>query len=113
MAVEISNDAYNAVVKYFSVLSHSGYKPYSSVNNLLVYTFAEELLTGDLSYFITEKDYNTIDKALNCLYGSCMISYPDYKRAVDKVQKKTLEEYRITETGTLRETELDNLRVMS
>ena len=113
MVVEISNDAYNSVAKYFSVLTHTGYKPYNEVEKLLVFLFIEELLTGPMAYEVTEEDYNTIDKALNCIYGSCMISYPDYKKAIDKPIRKVFEEYRITESGVLRETEDNYPRVMS
>lgn len=113
MAVEISNDVYTSLKKYFCTLTHLGYKPYNEVEKLLILCFIEELLTGDMAFFITEEDYNNIDKALNCIYGSCMISYPNYKKAVDKPVRKVYEQYRVTESNILRETEDNFLRVMS
>lgn len=113
MAVEITNEAHKAINKYFSVLKHMGYKPYNQVNKLLILSFIEEFLTGPMAYFITEQDYNDIDKALNCIYGSCMISYPSYKQAFSEPVKNVYKEYRITEDKVLRETEDNYLRVMS
>lgn len=81
--MELSNEVFNSVNRYFSALSHTGYKPYSQVYDLLALTFIEELLCGPLSEYINEEDYLSISKALNCLQGSCMIPYPDYKKGID------------------------------
>lgn len=111
--MEITNDALNAVHKYFHTLSNLGYKKYKDVTNLIVFLFLEELLCGTISQFITEEDYNTIDKALYCLYGtSCMLPYPDYKKThIDSIEQM-LHEYRISEDGVLRMTEMDSLRTI-
>ena len=111
--MEITNDTFDATQRYFSVLSHMGYKPYKDVNKLLVLQFIEELLTGDMSFFITEADYNAINNALYCLYGTCMIPFPDYKRAVAEIVPRVLDEYRITESGVFRVTDTDMPRVKS
>lgn len=111
--MELTNDVYDSVNKYFSVLSHMGYKSYSEVDQLLVYTFIEEMLSGPLSQYITEDDYNNISSSLNCLYGSCMIPFPDYKRTASSIVSKLPDEYRITESGIIRLTETLNLRVKS
>lgn len=111
--MELTNEVYNSVNNYFSVLSHIGYKPYNEVYQLLVFTFIEEMLYGPLSQYLTEEDYNSINNSLYCLYGSCMIPYPDYKKAYDEVVYKMPNEFRITETGILRSSELSNLRIKS
>lgn len=109
--MEITNDVFNAVNKYFHTLSNLGYKKDTDVNNLVIYLFIEELICGPMSLFITEKDYNTIDKALYCLYGtSCMIPYPDYKKAYLDVIKSAPDQYRISEDEILRIAETDNIR---
>ena len=96
--MEVTNDALNAVNRYFHTLSN---------------LFLEEFLCGSMSQFITEKDYNTIDKALYCLYGtSCMIPYPDYKKTHIDVVKSMPDEYRISEDGILRMTETDSVRTV-
>lgn len=112
-AMELTNEVYNSVNRYFSVLSHTGYKPDKEVEQLLIFTFLEEVLYGPLSQFITEEDYKVITNSLYCLYGSCMIPFPDYKKSFDSTVNRMLDEYRITETGVLRSSELSELRVKS
>lgn len=111
--MELTNEVYDSVNKYFSVLSHTGYKPYNEVEQLLAFIFIEEIIYGPLSWYITEEDYNIINNSLDCLYGSCMIPFPDYKKAVASIIHKLPEEYRITETGVLRIDDSQNLRVKS
>lgn len=113
VVMELVNEVYDLVNRYFSVISHIGYKPYKEVEKLIVFSFIEELLYGPLSLFITDKDYKSITNSLYCLYGSCMIPFPDYKRSFDPVKNSILDEYRITETGTLRTSESTELRVKS
>lgn len=113
VVMELTNEVYNSVNRYFSVLSHIGYKPDKEVDQLLVFTFLEEMLYGLLAQFITEEDYKTITSSLYCIYGSCMIPFPDYKRSFDSTVNRLLDEYRITETGILRSLESSELRVKS
>lgn len=111
--MELLNEVHNSVNSYFSVLSHMGHKSDKEVNQLLVFSFLEELLYGPFAQFITEKDYKSITNSLYCLYGSCMIPFPDYKRSFDFPVNRMLDEYRITETGVLRGSESSELRVKS
>lgn len=113
VAMELTDEVYNSVNRYFSVLSHIGYKPDKEVDQLLVFTFLEEMLYGPLEQFITEEDYKTITNSLYCIYGSCMIPFPDYKKSFDSTVNRMLDEYRITETGVLRSLESSELRVKS
>lgn len=111
--MELTNDVYKAINSYFSTLTYSGYKPYTEVDKLLVYSFVEELLTGPMSIYVTEDDYTSIINSLDCLYGTCTIPYPNYKRSMDYVITNLLDEYRITENNTLRSTTDLELRVKS
>lgn len=111
--MELANEVYDSINNYFSVLTHIGYKPYSDVYKLLLFSFIEELLYGPMSQYVTDDDYRAINEAIYCLYGSCMISFPDYKRSFDSVINRMPDKYRITETGVLRETEDYELRVKS
>lgn len=111
--MELTNEVYNAINRYFSVLSHIGYKPYSEVDKLLIMSFIEELLNGPLSQFITEEDYVSITNGLYCLYGTCMMPFPEYKRSVSTIVSSLPEEYRVTETGSLRTLESNEQRVKS
>lgn len=82
--MEFPNEVSSALNRYFSTLSHTGYKSYSEVNKLLVLIFIEELLCGSMSEFITEEDYKLIYLSITCLNGSCMIPYPSgNKEAAD------------------------------
>lgn len=109
--MEVTNDVLSAINRYFHTLSNLGYKKDIDVYRLIVYIFIEELLYGSWSYFITERDYNIIDRALYCLYGtSCTIPYPDYKKAhVDAITKGN-DEYRVSEDYIMRIGETDNIR---
>ena len=70
---------YDAIDKYFSVLGKTGYMNSKSTNGLLVLIFLFNLMYYDYRGYISQEDYRTIERALNCLYGSsCLIPYPDY-----------------------------------
>lgn len=110
--MELTNEVYASVNKYFSVLSHTGYKSYNEVDKLLVFIFIEELLSN-YSEYIDINDYNLINNAIQCLYGTCMIPYPDYKRSADSVVHRMPDRYRVNETLVLRDTEDNILRTKS
>lgn len=109
--MDLTNEVYLSLDKYFVSLSHLGYKTDTDVDKLLVFSFIEELLYGPLSEYITEDDYRDIDRALYCLYGSCLIPFPEYKSSFTPTTNNTLKEYRVTETRDLRSTEDFNLRI--
>lgn len=75
----VNNVLHDSYQSYFNVLSKVGYVNYDRVSQLLILTFIQELLTGDLGIHISEEDYRTISRVLTCIYGSsCLISYPEY-----------------------------------
>lgn len=100
--MEISREAFEALKSYFNCLAHVGYKPYIEVEQLLVLLFIEEILTGPMSIMVTEDDYNDINNALYCLYGSCMIPYPAYLKSMAELNMRVIDRYRLTESGSLR-----------
>lgn len=70
---------YNALSQYFAVLKKTGYYKYADVMKLLVLIFYNEFVYGDFRGKLSKTDYQLIERALNCLYGtSCLIPYPDY-----------------------------------
>lgn len=115
MAVGITDDVYKSIETYFNALSHFGYKKQSDVDKLIIYSFIEELLTGDLRGFISEEDYQYIGRALECLYGtSCLIPYPQYINndvLFGHYYDGQLIIPRITEEQVTRFTEYDTLRI--
>lgn len=80
----LHNKTYDALNNYFSLLSHTGYKSYSEVYKLLVLSFIEEMISGDMKEYITEEDYKYISSTIECLYGSCMIPYPNNNKEYDR-----------------------------
>ena len=114
MAVEILNDVFKSVSIYFNTLTQLGYKKQTDVEKLLVYNFIEEMLTGEMRYFITEEDYRKIEQALSCLYGSsCLLPYPQYANddyLFGHVESGGLISPRITEDSNIRFTEDDRVR---
>lgn len=100
--MEITNEAYEALIQYFEGLTHTGYRSYNEVYQLLASLFIEEILCGPMSEFITEEDYKAIVNAMYCLYGSCLLPYPSYLEGMAKINKKVMDSYRITETNILR-----------
>lgn len=73
------NQVYTALNKYFNTLTNVGYVKQGDVNKLLLLCSIEELLNNDFRGLVSQEDYNLINKALYCLYGSsCLIPYPDY-----------------------------------
>lgn len=114
MAVEIINDVFNSIGTYFNALTQFGYKKQEDVNKLLVYNFIEEMLTGEMRFFVTEADYRLIEQALSCLYGSsCLIPYPQYANddcLFGHIESGGLISPRITEDSNIRFTEDDRVR---
>lgn len=69
---------YNACLRYFTSLSHYGYRNEEEVKKLLLYVYIHELV-NTTSVSISEEDYKHIENALYCLYGTtCLIPYPKY-----------------------------------
>lgn len=88
--MELTNEVFEALDRYFYILSKQGYKNYCEVNKLLVLSFIEELLTGPMSSMVTEEDYWVIMRGVSCLGGSCLIPYALYKESVVNINKELL-----------------------
>lgn len=68
--------AFEAIKRYFHSLSVFGYRKYSDVDKMLLLLYIEEILSGNMSYYITNADLMVINSALNCLYDStCLIDH--------------------------------------
>ena len=75
----MDNYLYDAVCAYFNHLCNTGYTPYKNVEKLLVMSSIRRLVDCDFRGHLNKEDYNKINAALNCLYGSsCLLPYPDY-----------------------------------
>ena len=70
---------YDSLYRYFTTLTSIGNVSYNSVNKLLVLIFYKHFIYEDYRGNISKEDYNIIEQALNCLFGStCLIPYPNY-----------------------------------
>lgn len=75
----ITNVTSDALKNYFNTLSKLGYKNYNDVSKLIVLLFIEELLTSELSSYVTENDYRSIINASYCIMSNnCLINFPSY-----------------------------------
>lgn len=75
----MSEYLYNNIKHYFAALKKLGYYNYGDVYKLIVLIFWYRLLFEDYRGYVKREDYRTVEKALNCLYGSsCLIPYADY-----------------------------------
>jgi hypothetical protein len=97
----------SALYKYYQCLIFSGYFNYKEVNNLLIASFLEDILSRRFSDFITNKDIHTIAKAFYCLNKkSSLQSYPIYTN-------KSFKEFapRLSEAGMYRLSESLDYRI--
>ena len=79
LVVAMGDRLYNALSKYFTVLSNTGYMNKTDTLKLYVYVTIVRLFYTTFREYMTEQDYKIADKALYCLYGSsCLIPYPDF-----------------------------------
>ena len=75
----MDNIIYNAITHYYAALCKLGYYSYKEVEKLLVLCFYRDFVYNDYRGVLSREDYNYIEKALNCLFGSnCLMPYPDY-----------------------------------
>ena len=109
----ITNISFEALQRYFHSLSVLGYRSYIDVNKMLFLLYIEEILTGEMAFYITEENLRTISGALNCLYGStCLIDYPCIPNddgIIHSIKRNIIP--RITEDCILRISEDDIVRV--
>ena len=97
----MGNFIYEVLSRYFNTLSVLGYKEYSSVYKVLLLILIKDFIDKDYYGYLTEKDYNTINKALYCIYGTtCLIPYSSkYSKTMNKVYLGSMSEisYRLAQ----------------
>lgn len=73
--MEHSDNLYNSLVKYFTMLETTGYYDTRETRNLIIYLFiVNEIFEGNLSRHLDDEGLAQIRKALKCLYNGCLIS---------------------------------------
>ena len=69
---------HNSLGRYFSVLANTGYVSVRNTRRILVEMFLNEWLNSDISYFLTDRDYNEIAFAYRTIVDDCLIPYANY-----------------------------------
>lgn len=70
---------YESLSRYYHALEMKGYMAYGESVKLLLLVFYKDFVFHDYRGLLSKEDYQYIEKALNCLFGSsCLIPYPDY-----------------------------------
>lgn len=101
-----------ALERYFKVLSQFGYKSYSEIKKLLTLLFIQNFLQLYWQY-ITEEDYDQINKVLEYLYGStCLIPYQYYKTYQASKNTNSGNNIKVTEDMLSRSTEEQSVRII-
>lgn len=78
--MNISKITSDSISKYFNTLTNVGYKNIKELTNLILLIVIEEILDNEhLNYFVTEEDYKCMQNILTDLYGTSLISYPDFE----------------------------------
>lgn len=106
-------ELYNALIRYFHTLEHTGYYPYTDVYSIIVLDIIEYILNGNMSYYVSDDDYRELSEALECIYGSCLIPYRDYLQGTADKRDTDIDQLRITETSALRASDNDYSRIKS
>lgn len=82
------SDAYDA---YFDKLTVTGQFNRKEINNLIFVDFIEDVVTSDMSHYITEDDKNIINKVLDCIRGnSCLFSFESKYHIDDILESKKI-----------------------
>ena len=71
-------ELYEALQDYFKHLEKTGYLRYDVVFKLIVFMYIDEILHDYANFHITECDYDIIMNTLLCLYGICLLPYPQF-----------------------------------
>lgn len=100
---------------YFNVLQEVGYIEHMTMGKIMAYLFLIDWL-NDIASFVTEEDYNCINKAIKTLFanGDCLFPYPIFSLVRTVMGSADYEgelSPRITEDGVLRASEDEMLRI--
>lgn len=77
--MDLTNLSYEALHRYFTRLSQSGYMKYFNVDSLIVLLYIQEIVK---EFDLDIEEQTIVNKALSCLQGSnCMIPYSGCKGA--------------------------------
>ena len=80
---------YDMLIKYLHDIETVGYVSITETKNMLFIIYVNDLIENDAIDYLTESDYNSINKALYKIYGySNLVPYADFMS--QKYNKDTL-----------------------
>lgn len=108
-----TEEAFVALQDYFNHLEKVGYMRYDNVFRLIVFLYIDEILHAYTLMNITEEDYNIINNTLQCLYGTCLLPYPEFIKNLPYLNiDSEADKLREVEWDVLRQTEDSRLRII-
>ena len=78
MVVLSTKSVHETLLRYFSSVTDMGYVSKASVKRIFAMMFFNELINSDMSFFMDDKDYDQIARAVRMITGDCLIPYTHY-----------------------------------
>ena len=115
VVMEHTENLYNSIAHYFSVLEQVGSYKDSDVKKLLAYLFiVEEVFNGQLQQYLDDEGLRAFDNVLRCISNStCFAVSPDRIKLQLPVHDSDADVFRLSETQSTRYTESDDIRTAS
>ena len=110
---ELKLIVFSALKNYYDSLNMLGYVNYEDINKILILSYIDDLINTFPEY-ITNHDYNTIIKVLQCLSSSCFISAPHFMTQESLFKDSNYykqRQFRLSEDSLFRTTEDNDYRV--
>lgn len=68
----------DAIKRYYKTLSYIGSISQNECYKILVSLFLNDLVNSDLSFFVTEEDYDKIGRLYRNMLGGCIMPYDQF-----------------------------------
>lgn len=111
--MEHTDNAYNGLYHYFSILEQTGYYKDQDVKGLLIYCFiVDQIFDGPLQPYLDDKGLSVLNKVIRCITkNNCLIDMPSDNQHISEPRKYYVDNiFRISEYEALRNTEDDRIR---
>ena len=111
--MDINQLTLDSINRYHQVLKRTGFIGDQEVYKLFILSFLDDLFKEDFSWYITEENYELMDKIITYLSkNSCIISYTKVASHTKPI-KNFLENIptRVSENNVIRLVEVDILRL--
>lgn len=69
---------HNTLGRYFTMLTNTGYASIRDTRRVIAQMFLNEWANSEMSFFMTDRDYNSIAMAYRNITGDCLIPYENY-----------------------------------